>query len=636
LILLCFLATPFFVSAQYKGTQIRVEPALAKPGKSITLFYDPSGTKLSESTAVTGVVYWLRTTENPIAQEFNLEKSGKFFKSTLSVPDTVQAFCILFREGKKTDNNNDKSYAFLLYGNDNKPLAGSYASLGLLYSKNYYYSGMEDRDIELARTLIEDEFLRYPRSKRTYFGDYIFMFDHRRKGGKDAQKKELDKFSARADLTEEEYGYLISGYEGLDLKKQANALVVRKENKYGKPVDRLSIYREFRVRKPLAEMKSGYEKLQNQFPKKPKLYEIQYMKYSYQTYLQMLADSAQCDDFHELIENAPQDYGQTTMYVYNKLAWDWAEKDQNFERAAMFSKETAEWSRKKKDEPRSTQDDTWRTDEQLREQREQTYATYADTYGYVLDKQGKTSEAVAYLHDAAVVYGKRKAADMNERYISVLAKIKPEEVEKEASIAIGTGKGTTRIEEILRASYLKTHPQGNGYDQYLAALKQKAADQLKSEVKEKMISLPAPAFSLLDLEGKPVSLEGLKGKIVVVDFWATWCGPCVSSFPAMQKAVIKYKDNPDVAFLFVNTWQQETDKRKNAADFINKKRYPFHVLMDEKDDVITDFKVSGIPTKFVINKEGIVRFKSVGFAGGDDGLVQELSMMIDLAAETVN
>lgn len=151
-----------------------------------------------------------------------------------------------------------------------------------------------------------------------------------------------------------------------------------------------------------------------------------------------------------------------------------------------------------------------------------------------------------------------------------------------------------------------------------------------------MISLPAPAFSLLDLEGKPVSLEGLKGKIVVVDFWATWCGPCVSSFPAMQKAVIKYKDNPDVAFLFVNTWQQETDKRKNAADFINKKRYPFHVLMDEKDDVITDFKVSGIPTKFVINKEGIVRFKSVGFAGGDDGLVQELSMMIDLAAETVN
>ena len=66
---------------------------------------------------------------------------------------------------------------------------------------------------------------------------------------------------------------------------------------------------------------------------------------------------------------------------------------------------------------------------------------------------------------------------------------------------------------------------------------------------------------------------------------------------------------------------------------MEKKGYDFHVLMDTEDKVVSDFSVSGIPTKFIIDGKGNVRFKSVGFAGNDDALVDELSTMIELAGK---
>ena len=101
----------------------------------------------------------------------------------------------------------------------------------------------------------------------------------------------------------------------------------------------------------------------------------------------------------------------------------------------------------------------------------------------------------------------------------------------------------------------------------------------------------------------------------------------------MQKMVNKYKEDPNVKFVFIDSWERGDEKQKNAAEFIAGNKYTFHVLMDNDDKVISEFKVDGIPTKFVIDKKGMIRFKAIGFDGSDDKLMSELTAMIDMASK---
>jgi hypothetical protein len=105
----------------------------------------------------------------------------------------------------------------------------------------------------------------------------------------------------------------------------------------------------------------------------------------------------------------------------------------------------------------------------------------------------------------------------------------------------------------------------------------------------------------------------------------------------MQMAVNKYKDDQDVKFLFIDTWENGDNYIDGVKKFIADNKYAFNVLIDEKGSdgrqskVVTQFGVTGIPTKFIIDKNGNIRFKVVGFDGSAEGLVDEVSTMIDMA-----
>ncbi|MGB5895971.1 MAG: TlpA disulfide reductase family protein, partial [Ignavibacteriaceae bacterium] len=248
----------------------------------------------------------------------------------------------------------------------------------------------------------------------------------------------------------------------------------------------------------------------------------------------------------------------------------------------------------------------------------------------ILNNLYKKEEMLTVLEEAAKL-SREQDELINELYAKALIENGKYDIAmSKISHFIISGYNTSQMTSYLKEAYLNEKGTEEGFDAYSSQFEDAAKEKLIDKLKSEMILEPAPSFTLFDLDGKKVSFVDYKGKIIIIDFWATWCGPCLASFPGMKKAVEKYENDSWVKFLFINTWERVEEKTKNAADFIAKNDYPFHVLMDEDNKVIEKYKVSGIPTKFIIDAQGNIRFKSIGFSGSDDKLVEELSTMVSL------
>jgi thiol-disulfide isomerase/thioredoxin len=347
-------------------------------------------------------------------------------------------------------------------------------------------------------------------------------------------------------------------------------------------------------------------------------------KESYQSSLmRMYMDAKRYDDAEAVLSSMPNKSGNG----YNYLAWVLIEKGEQLEKAVSWAKIGVDLLKN----PDPSTKPAYFSTAQWKKLNKTGLGGVLDTYAYGLYKLGKTPEA-EQAYEEAFKLTNADDASINQRLIECYIKNgKYEKAMATGLDCITKAKSNDKLVEACKTAYVKVKGSDAGFDTLIAQAKESAKGDLRKELTKGRVNKPAIDFALKNLEGKVVKLSDLRGKVVVLDFWATWCGPCKASFPYLQQVYNKYKDNPKVVILALNTWENVSGKEREdlVKKFIAENKYTFPVLYDE--GFVEKYGVEGIPTKFFIDKKGMIQFKTIGFTGEKmvDEMIMQFEMLLD-------
>jgi thiol-disulfide isomerase/thioredoxin len=247
---------------------------------------------------------------------------------------------------------------------------------------------------------------------------------------------------------------------------------------------------------------------------------------------------------------------------------------------------------------------------------------------------GRTDEALAFAHKSFETYPNAESAREVARWLSRSGK----EAEAVTWFAYAFTIPDARQDDKTRAAdrarlgelYRKLH---DGSEKGLGDVVLEAYDKSFAIVTERQMRLSRldpnsrvtdpMKFTLSGLQGDKLELASLKGKVVVMDFWATWCGPCRVQQPLYEQVRNRFKDRPEVVFLSINT----DETRESVAPFIEENRWDKRVYFE--DGLGQALQISSIPTAVLINKRGEIHSRMNGFI--PERFVEMLSERIEQA-----
>ena len=531
----------------------------------------------------------------------SLIKKANGYEFTIQVPDSIMYFVAAIVDSKKVvDNNKNTGYDVFLNSSKltdiGKSLVGrielSYYANNLLASK---LNLKLDSSPESILSEYNKMFAKYPKMKEDKsYENYLYL-----KKPSDITKTEMLAFAQKCKKKNSEDYMLIASrlYGNLKMTDKKEQIENQITVKY--PVGNFKSSKFFfdfanhpdKTEAYILEQLNLYTTTFNNIP-------VMYKDHFYITLLKIYLenkDFQKMDQYEGLLSSKSK-----AASLYNDYAWNLSGQDlvtpaKDLDSAEKISKRSLDILfdlQKQSDFP----DDF-----------NGFCNMYGDTYALILYKLNRFDEAFQY-QDKVNQQGGLDTGG-KERYAAIMEKVKDLEVTKkyiETELANGLDSRVllAQLEEIYKKQNLPLAEFNKLKEKYLAQASAKA----NVAVLEKYGNTQAIDFSLKNLDGKEVKLSDYKGKVVVLDFWATWCGPFKASFPNMQELVTKYKGK-DVEFLFVNTWErgkENSETVKKVTTFITDAKYSFNVVFDFDDTITAKYKVGGIPTKILIDKKGII------------------------------
>ncbi|WP_435314898.1 TlpA family protein disulfide reductase [Cellulophaga fucicola] len=601
-----------------------ISDATPSPGETLNLAYSTDVNKEDFSA-----FYYYTVGSSAYPVDLDVTKTDSLYKASIVIPDSATALAFNFKLKKDFDSNNKNGYIIPLTTTSGDTIAGALASIGTYKLRLAPSYGVEV-DKKEAFNLMKADLFAHEDLQEKWDGIFprTFMSEEKAEAEKYITSR-IAAYTSKPSLTEKEYRNLNSLYQINGNKEKIDSLQLVMAEKFPKGlIAQQQAWAVFYKEQDYSKKKELFNDFNQKFGNQSRIRNIMATR--------LASEAIQNGNKEEYTSIMAQVTDKAMLpSAYNSTAWNYAEKGENLEFAAEISKKSLDLVKASindtKDKP------VYNTVSQYKENMVSTYNMYADTYALIKFKQGDIDEAITYQKEAI---GKGLDVELNERYIQFLTEGKKyDAILNEASKFIENGNANAKINNYYKEAFVQKNGSEDGFTEKLEALEKVGYDKLVAKTKEEMINKKPKNFTLKNTNGEVVELAALKGKTVILDFWATWCGPCKASFPGMQVAVDKYKDNENVVFLFVDTMESgDYDTRsKLAGDFVKNNNYSFEVIVDNPVEegsrayqVASNFEVTGIPTKVIIGPDGNIKFVSVGYSGNSDKLVKELSLKIDL------
>lgn len=564
-----------------------------KVGIANSYVYEPPKGLLIQDKTAANLMY--ASGDDLLSETAPVIKNGNKYEFTFKAADSARAFFVIFSDVQKiADNNNDQGYVVPLKTQNAAELGKTLASeISMRISAYYAFKLKLNIKPETTVKSYEKLFAKYPNLKKDKcYLDYLYERDILNKTN---SKKDFLTF-AEMCLKKNTEEYLMLSYSIYERNNMIN-----EKEKLEKEI--LSNYPNGK----LAKMKFIDSFFAQKNPTEDSILETintcktKYNDSSkrtlitfYHSLMLLYLDNSDLEKAQKIESHFYNPAG-----LYNQTAWDLSGGDvsspgQDIDFAAKISKRSLDILEEKKKE-------------NFDPQYQSMFNMYGDTYALLLYKQGKYEEAFKYQDSIKVKDG--LDAGGKERYLAMLEKVKSQDEVKVYIEDEINNKGVTSplFLSKLKEIYIAKNLSLTEYEKIKQKTDLLAKTNRDKEIVERFGGPNAPNFILKNIEGKETQLSDYKGKIVVLDFWATWCGPCKASFPKMQELVTKYKGK-NVEFLFVNTWEkgEENETLEKVSNYITDKKYNFNVVFDSKMKVAEDYKIKGIPTRIVIDKDGSI------------------------------
>lgn len=622
----------------------------------INIVYNPKGGPLEGMGKISGIVYMFNDYRWEVG-DVELKNSNGILEGQFYVPKNCAFVAFKFiNEGLNNaetfDNNDDKGFVYVTCDRSKHTIPGGKLAWGIFRKPSLgkgvpgYFSKLEIMD-EALEMWVSKELETYSSNMPKFFDSYMAMVKLRTgENFGQAVNKFVPQFLSTPDLGEKQYIMVRNIYRyQLQNEQKADSLdkIILTKYPHGETA-------RFQAFSSIQKMQMDEKKLEtiDQFLKDfpfgewqqhPEQASQHFIYYStYRVVAEALFATKQHDKLVALIPdmdfNILNEVYRWNIFRVFKLKL--LPYDQLYAVSDALIKEMI-----KKVNDKSYMEGLRYSPKQADEVAQAQFDDKLSTHISLLNKMGKYAEAKEYF-DYLPDNVKYCNSDLNEDYINILDKTGGEaSVLSVIEMGLKANAVTPLMLDRLKKMYVTKNGTESGFEAYVESLKSTDAEnKLKERLKSELVKVKVDPFQLPAMDGAMVNSANLKGKIVVLDFWATWCFPCKMSFPGMQLAVDRYAKDPEVFFYFIATMERSKDYKSKIEEYFKQTGYRFNVLYDELNrqtqsnnlvfSMFTPlFKSSAIPRKVII-KDGYMRYTAEGYNGSPSELADEISYVIEM------